>query len=213
MTKEKSEKSMRDLFYDNVELLKQGFQAMSGAVIAYCGKDLEKAKLKSEETIMIEKNQDRLREELVKRIFSKETMVFSRPDRLNIVESLDKMLDETEIVVRKLMQYNPEVPENLKSGLEEISINVGKIGIEMQGLIKAVLEDFSQGEQFIEKIQDIRRNVRDRHWELLNNTYKDKLEPIEFFYFHSLIKAVAKVADRAEEFSDEIHGLLCKYAL
>lgn len=212
MKKEKQEKSMRDLFYENVDVLNQAFQAMSEAVQAYIHKKPEMVE-KAEETIRLEKVQDRLREELVARIFSKETMVFSRPDRLNLVESMDKLCDEAEIVVRKLLQYSPEPPGEIGAGLEEMAVNIAKIGDELKGLIHAVLEDFSLGEAYIERITDIRREVRDRHWELLNKLYEIRPDPLDFIYFQNLIKSIAKTADRVEEFSDKINGLLCKYAL
>ena len=213
MKKEKQRKSMRDLFYDNVDLLNQAFQAMSEAVQAYYHKKPGLVKEKAEETIRLEKAQDRLREELVARIFSKETMVFSRPDRLNLVESMDKLCDEAEIVVRKLLQYSPEPPAEIGAGLEEMAVNTAKIGEELKGLIRAVLEDFSKGDAYIDRITDIRREVRDRHWELLNKLYEIKPDPLDFIYFENLIKSIAKTADRVEEFGDKIHGLLCKYAL
>ncbi len=213
MKKAKNEKSMRDLFYDNADLVAQGFLAMQEAVVAYCQKKSEIVQQKAKETIAIEKAQDRSRDEIVKRIFSKETMVFSRPDRLNLVESMDNMCDESEIVVRKLLQYSPAAPGEISAGLGEMAINVGKIGSELQGLIKAILEDFSQGDAYIERITDLRREVRDRHWDLLQKNYEIKPEIFDFIYFKDLIKAIAKVADKAEEFSDDIHGLLCKYAL
>jgi predicted phosphate transport protein (TIGR00153 family) len=213
MKKEKQRKSMRELFYDNVDLLNQAFQAMSEAVQAYYHKKPGLVKEKAEETIRLEKAQDRLREELVARIFSKETMVFSRPDRLNLVESMDKLCDEAEIVVRKLLQYSPEPPAEIGAGLEEMAVNTAKIGEELKGLIRAVLEDFSKGDAYIDRITDIRREVRDRHWELLNKLYEIKPDPLDFIYFENLIKSIAKTADRVEEFGDKIHGLLCKYAL
>ncbi|MHA1746807.1 MAG: DUF47 domain-containing protein [Promethearchaeota archaeon] len=213
MKKEKQRKSMRDLFYENVDVLNQAFQAMSEAVQAYYHKKPELVKEKAEETIRLEKAQDRLREELVARIFSKETMVFSRPDRLNLVESMDKLCDEAEIVVRKLLQYSPVPPGEIGAGLEEMAINTAKIGDELKGLIHAVLEDFSKGDAYIERITDIRRDVRDKHWVLLNQLYELRPDPLDFIYLENLIKSIAKTADRVEEFGDKIHGLLCKYAL
>ncbi|UYP48648.1 hypothetical protein NEF87_004933 [Candidatus Lokiarchaeum ossiferum] len=213
MKKEKAEKSMRDLFYDNADLVSQSFRTMQDAVVAYCQNKMEIAHEKAKETIAIEKTQDRSRDEIVKRIFSKETMVFSRPDRLKLVESMDSLCDETEIVVRKLLQHNPIAPVEISSGLEDMANNIGKIGSKLQGLIKAVLEDFSKGDEFINQITDIRRDVRDCHWALLEKNYALKPEIYDFIYFKDMIKAIAKVADKAEEFSDGIHGLLCKYAL
>lgn len=205
--------SLRDLFYENADLLNQAFQTTKDAVNAYCQNNIEEARKKAEETISTEKKQDRSREIIIERIFSKETMVFTRTDRLKIIERMDKIVDETEIVVRKLLQFNPTPPTELIEGLQKMVDNVGKIGINLEKLIKVILVDFSEGPQYIKKISDFRREVREVHWNLLTKVYELKLEPLVFIYFQNLIKSISKVSDKAEEFADEINGMLCKYAL
>jgi len=212
MKKEKGN-SLRELFYENAELLNQAFQTMCEAVNAYCQKNIEEARKKAEETIAIEKKQDRSREVIIERIFSKETMVFTRTDRLKIIERMDKIVDETEIVVRKLLQFNPTPPAELVEGLGKMAENISKIGIDLKKLIKVILVDFSEGPLYIKNINDFRREVREIHWVLLTKIFELNLKPLEFNYFQNLIKAVSKVADKSEEFADEINGMLLKYAL
>ena len=176
-------------------------------------KGIQEAKKKTEETIQIEKKHDRLREDLVKRIVSKETMVFSRTDRLMLVEEMDSIVDDTEIVVRKLMQHSTTILPEFVDELKEMSVGIGKIGTEVKNLIHTILVDFSKGDEFIEKITDLRREVREKHWDLLNLNFKLKPDYLDFIYYQNLIECLYKVADESEEFADEIHGLLCKYAL
>ena len=140
-------------------------------------------------------------------------MVFTRSDRLKIIEKMDKIVDETEIVVRKLLQFNPTPPAELIDGLIKMAENIGKIGIDLKKLIKVIMVDFSEGPLYIKNITDFRREVRDIHWVLLTKIFELKLEPLEFNYFQNLIKAISKVSDKSEEFADEINGMLCKYAL
>jgi len=205
--------SLRDLFYENADLLSQAFQTTKEAVNAYCQNNIEEARLKAQATIDIEKKQDRSREIIIERIFSKETMVFTRSDRLKIIEKMDKIVDETEIVVRKLLQFNPTPPAELIDGLVKMAENIGKIGIDLHKLIKVIMVDFSEGPQYIKNINDFRREVRDIHWVLLTKIFEINLKPLEFNYFQNLIKAISKVSDKSEEFADEINGMLCKYAL
>ena len=205
--------SLRDLFYENADLLNQAFQTMMEAVNAYCQNNIDEARIKAQATIDIEKKQDRSREIIIERIFSKETMVFTRSDRLKIIEKMDKIVDESEIVVRKLLQFNPTPPAELIDGLVKMSENIGKIGIDLKKLIKVILVDFSEGPLYIKNINDLRREVRDIHWVLLTKIFELNLKPLEFNYFQNLIKAISKVSDKSEEFADEINGMLCKYAL
>ena len=212
MKKEKGN-SLRDLFYENADLLNQAFQTTKDAINAYCQNNIEEARLKAQATIDIEKKQDHSREIIIERIFSKETMVFTRSDRLKLIEKMDKIVDETEIVVRKLLQFNPTPPAELIDGLIKMAENIGKIGIDLKKLIKVIMVDFSEGPLYIKNINDFRREVRDIHWVLLTKIFEINLKPLEFNYFQNLIKAICKVSDKSEEFADEINGMLCKYAL
>lgn len=213
MLKKKQTTSLQELFNQDAILLEQAFHAMSKAVSAYMMENEADKKDKSHETIKVEKEQDQLRAQIIERLFSKETMVFSRADRLMIIEKMDKIVDECEIVVRKLLQFNPKFPENMKENMKKIVQNITELGTALKNLIINVFTDFSQCQPYITKITDLRREVRELHWNLLEMNYTLNNSPLEFSYFRDLIKAVAKVADRGEEFADQLFGLICKYSI
>lgn len=205
--------SLRSLYDENSSLLEEAFHSMGAAINAYVAENYADAKEKAKETIAIEKQQDRLRETIIDRLFTKETMVFSRSDRLSIVEQSDKVVDECEIVIRKLLQFMPNVPKEMEPGIKLLADNNMLIGTELKKLIGNVFDDFSKTKANITKITDLRREIRDKHWELLELNYKLKPDFLEFSYFRDLIKALSKVADRAEELSDQLYGYVCKYSL
>ncbi|MBA7522975.1 hypothetical protein ES705_15096 [subsurface metagenome] len=205
---------MYDLFVENCTLVEEAFHLMSDAVLAFLDQDFEQAKTKTEETILVEKKQDRLREEITERLFSRETMAFSRSDRLKIIESLDKIGDKIEIVVRKLIQFPHDVPDSLQGGIKNIVDKSRTLGTEVKELVVGVLEDFKKGKEHITKITDIRREVREIHWNLLESNYKENYKDFLIFdHNQNLIKDLCKAADRVEDFADQIYGLICKYAL
>ncbi|WP_457558440.1 DUF47 domain-containing protein [Candidatus Harpocratesius sp.] len=204
---------LRNLFDQDSDLLEKAFHTMCTSLNAYIEENDEEKQKMARETIRIEKEQDALRSQMIKRLFSKETMVFSRMDRLKIIEQMDKIVDECEIVVRKLLQYNPSIPLNMKEKLILISNNNRSIGTELKNLIQTVFDDFSQTDAYIKKITDLRREIREIHWKLLEENYKSNNNFMIFCYFRDLIKAIAKVADRSEEFADQLFGFICKYSL
>ena len=55
-------------------------------------------------------------------------MVFSRSDRILIVENIDKITDKIEIVAHKLLLYETKIPDNMKEGIKEISALNCQIG-------------------------------------------------------------------------------------
>ncbi|MHA1520059.1 MAG: DUF47 domain-containing protein [Promethearchaeota archaeon] len=213
-TKAKKKKSLRMLFEEDGTLLEQAFHAMGAAINSYVVENYEKAKEYAQKTIDIEKEQDSLREVMIDRLFSKETMVFSRSDRLIIIEQCDKIVDECEIVVRKLLQFMPDVPKEMEPGMKIIGDNNHKIGTELKQLLGHIFDDFSKTKDDITKINDYRREIRETHWKLLELNFKlNHPSFLEFSYYRDLIKAMARVADLAEEFADQLYGFVCKYSL
>ncbi|MCF2139979.1 MAG: DUF47 family protein [Candidatus Lokiarchaeota archaeon] len=204
---------LRILFDQDSDLLEKAFHAMSASLDAYIEGNEEEKEKKAHETIKIEKEQDALRSKMIERLFSKETMVFSRMDRLKIIEQMDKIVDECEIVVRKLLQFNPSIPLNIKEKLRIITKNNAFIGTELKLLIQTVFDDFSKTSPHIKQITDLRREIREIHWQLLEENYKINKNFLEFSYLRDLIKSLAKVADRGEEFADQIFSFICKYSL
>ncbi len=213
-TETKTKKKLRVLFDEDASLVEKAFHAMSASINAYVAENYDLAKELAQKTIKIEKEQDSLREILIDRLFSKETMVFSRSDRLIIVEQCDKIVDECEIVVRKLLQYMPDVPKEMEPQMKLIADNNHIIGTELKQLLTHVFDDFSKTKDDITKITDARRTIRETHWDLLELNFKLKHPSFfEFSYYRDLIKAMSLVADRAEEFADQLYGFVCKYSL
>ena len=212
-SKKKDGKSLNDLFIECSHLTKKAFETMRNAVIAYVDGDFVLAEKESSKTITLEKKQDRVKEELFERMFTRETMVFSRSDRIQIIENLDKITDQIEIVVRKLLLYQVQIKTPLQQGIKEIAELNSQIGEKVYEMVTSVLEDFTKAKNYVDQITDLRRTVREKRWELQKENYKLQDDFMTFRYIESLIKQLMESADRAEIFADRILVLIYKYAL
>ncbi len=211
-SRKKNVKSIRELFIETSSLTKDAFETMKNAVLAYVDGNFDLAKKESEITTATEKKQDRVKEELFERIFSRETMVFSRTDRILIIENIDKITDKIEIVVRKLLLYQINIKDPLKEGIKELADLNMQIGIEVHEMVIAVLDDFEKARSHITEITNLRRNVREKQWALQKMNYDYQEDFLAFRYTETLIKYLMETADRAEIFADRIFILINKYA-
>ena len=211
-SRKKNVKSIRELFIETSSLTKDAFETMKNAVLAYVDGNFDLAKKESEVTTATEKKQDRVKEELFERIFSRETMVFSRTDRILIIENIDKITDKIEIVVRKLLLYQINIKDPLKEGIKELADLNMQIGIEVHEMVIAVLDDFEKARSHITEITNLRRNVREKQWALQKMNYDYQEDFLAFRYTETLIKYLMETADRAEIFADRIFILINKYA-
>ena len=60
---------------------------------------------KVKEIIAIEQNADRLKEELIEKFIKRESMAFSRDDRINLIEEIDITLDNIEYCARTIQTH------------------------------------------------------------------------------------------------------------
>ena len=186
---------------------------MKNAVLAYVDVDFKLAEKEAQKTIMWEKKQDRVKEELFQRLYTRESMVFSRSDRIQIIENIDKITDKIEIVVRKLLLDQQKIDKSMKEGIKEIATLNSQIGFEVHEMVKCVLEDFKTAQEHITNITDLRRTIREKRWELQKLNYTVQKDFLAFRYVESLIKDLMEAADRAEIFADRVFILIHKYTV
>lgn len=201
------------MFIECSQITKEAFESMKNAVLAYVNGNFTLAKQEADKTIALEKKQDRVKEKLFERMFTRETMVFSRSDRIQIIENIDKITDKIEIVVRKLLLYQVKIKKPLQEGIIEIAELNNQIGMKVHEMLVNVLDDFEKAKENIIQITDLRRSVREKQWELQKMNYSYQEDFMSFRYTETLIKYLMEAADRAEIFADRIFVLIYKYTL
>lgn len=213
MAEEFKGRKINDLFKINAELTELAINLMNEAIISFCEGNPEDMKNKCEETIRIEKKQDRLCEYMISRVFSGETMVFSRADRVKLIEYLDSIVDEVEMVAQKLKLYTPKKSPLFLQRLREAALLNRKTGSAIKRLYYAILDDFDATYGIIQEITDLRRNVRKERWNLTSEIYASDLNFKDFFFYIDIMRNLAHVADRCEDYADRIHAIIVKYRL
>lgn len=202
---------MKELFINCSDFTKKAFETVKDAIIAYVDEDYAKVEMKIEETIAIERQQDREKEEFFTRLYSRETMVFSRSDRISIIEDIDSITDKIELVARKLGLYRVKINENLRDGIKEIAELNNEIGNQVYELTLNIVEDFNLASENISKIILLRREVREKHWILQKLNYEHQGDFQTFRYTETLIKYLMEAANRAEIYADRMFVLINKY--
>ena len=131
-TKGKSKGSkniLHSLFIEHAEYLEKALQSMNKAVQYACSHNTEKMKEFIDQTIVFEKKQDRIREKIIENLFGRETMVFSRPDRLLLVNDMNTIVSFAERMARRIELVEIGDYKELLSAITTISDGIGKIGM------------------------------------------------------------------------------------
>lgn len=204
---------MQDLFIEAAEKIEIAINYMCETIVALCNENLSEVKKYSNLTIKTEKEADRLYEQIIERMYSRETLVFSRPDRLYLSNQIEKVIDKAELVVRRIGSYTPShIPELADLLIETTNISK-QIGTLLKETVIKVFTDFDAADNLANKIEDIRRDIRKIEWDFLKKLYKIKPDFPDLLFYDNLIQIIAITIDKAEEFADGINGLICKYRL
>jgi uncharacterized protein Yka (UPF0111/DUF47 family) len=112
-----------------------------------------------------------------------------------------------------MLLYNPKPYSEINLILDEMSTLIKNIGSFVEQLVIEVFEDFDKAKITITNITDQRREVRRLNWNALEKIFSSDMNAREFRYWETLFMQILRVADTAEEFADNIFGLICKYTL
>ncbi len=212
--KSKHPEKLQDLYYEGAKLIESALNSMYNSVVSLCEDNREKMSNYSEETIKKEKKMDKIHDQIIDRLYSRESLVFSRKDRLFLINQMDEIVDSAEDVVRRISIYFPkEIPGELVPRLVAICERAKQIGTLLKNAIIAVFQDFNEASNYLLLIEKYRRESRKDDLTYLKKLYSLNLDTRDFFYFERLIHHIIITIDNANTFADGIHRLIVQYKL
>lgn len=214
MKKSLSRKKIQELYDQGADLIEFGLESMYKSIMALCEGNQDDMLRYAEETIQTEKKMDRIHDEIIDGLFSREALVFSREDRLYLINSMDEVVDSSEVVVRRASIFFPsQIPSKLIPRLIVIGESCKQIGTLLKDAIKAVFTNFDKASNYLHLIEKTRREAKQDDLEYLRRLYELDLDTKNFFYFDRLTHNIMKTVDTANTFADGIHRLIVKYQI
>ncbi|UYP48189.1 hypothetical protein NEF87_004474 [Candidatus Lokiarchaeum ossiferum] len=207
-------KKLQDLYYDGADKIEFALESMYKTIVALCEGNASQMESYAQDTILAEKKSDQIHDQIIDRLFSRESLVFSREDRLFLISQMDEVVDKAEDVVRRGTIYFPTlVPPKLIPRLISICEKGKIIGTLLKKAIKAVFTDFNEASNYLNLIEKNRREAKRDDLYVLKILYDLNLGTRNFMYFDRLIHNIMKTIDTANTFADGIHRLIVKYQL
>ena len=162
-----------------------------------------------------EKMIDRLKEDFIHNLYTKKGFLptFQKVDYVRMIEKLDDISDEIEIVARFFQVYPYKFHEDLKDDMDKLSKEVADVVRNLVSTVRLLFDDFKKVHESSEAVQDERREAREAEWIAMEKLFSLELHAKDYLMINNLIRMLLKVADKAEEFSDEINALATKYAM
>jgi predicted phosphate transport protein (TIGR00153 family) len=208
----------KDLQKQADELLLKLSKALqsASAKLHVCADDWDDGKTKNlddleSEIISLEREADKVKEDLYERIFSKRAYLPQQTqERYLLVQRMDSVVDASEDAVRMILvgrKYKP--PEEIKEIAERGWICTDLL----QDAVKYLFTDFEKSVEYTLKIDRVREEARDLNFKLLEKLFnEEKYSAKEVSLFRAIAERILQVAIRSEDTGDFIRTLAVKYS-
>lgn len=195
--------------------LSKAFQSASAKmrVAAECwveGKDDTLDELE-EEIIKLERDADKIKEDLVENILSKHAFLPQQAQERHLLSShLDGIIDAAEDAIRMIsVGKGMKPPEEIEDIAEKCWICTDLL----QDAVKYLFKDFKKSVEQTRKLDLVREEARDLQFKLLKKLFRKKKYPApEVHFFKSVSERILDVAIKAELAGDYIRELAIKYS-
>jgi hypothetical protein len=152
----------------------------------------------------IEAKADDLRREIESSLYAQNLIPDLRADVLQMIENIDKVINEFDDVTHKFYIEQPDIPEVYLDAFRRLVRQVSECAENMAIASRAFFRDFATVRDYSRKVY-LLEHESDKTWALLKQRVFDSdMELAHKIQLNSLIGGVADVADRAEDCVDAI---------
>ena len=163
------------------------------------------------EVIALEREADRVKEDLVENILSKHAFLPQQAQERHTLSShLDSIIDAAEDAVRMMaVGKGMKPPEEI----EDIAKKCWICTDLLQDAVKYLFTDFKRSVEITRQVDLVREEARDLQYALLKTLFREsKYKPPAIHFYKSVSERVLEVAIRAELAGDYIRELAIKYS-
>ncbi|MBP5352140.1 MAG: DUF47 family protein [Alphaproteobacteria bacterium] len=153
---------------------------------------------------IVESEADDLRREIESRLYRQNLIPDLRADVLQIVENIDKVINEFDEVAHKFYIEQPDIPEEFYEKFKLLVSQVSECAENMSIASRAFFRDFVTVRDYSKKVYLLEQES-DKTWsKLKQEVFDSKLELAHKIQLSALIGGVADVADKAEDCMDAL---------
>ena len=152
----------------------------------------------------IEADADDLRREIESKLYIHNLIPDLRADVLQMVENIDKVINEFDEVAHKFYIEQPDIPEKYQPKFRKLVSEVSECAENMAIASRAFFRDFTTVRDYAKKVYFLEQES-DKTWAgLKQEVFDSDMELAHKIQLNTLIEDVADVADRAEDCIDAL---------
>ncbi|HUY01627.1 MAG TPA: DUF47 family protein [Candidatus Deferrimicrobium sp.] len=208
-----SKRKVEDVMRELNTVLVEGITVFNDAIHVLCDNKLDAFNEKVDEIIKIEDKADRLKDELIEMFIKRETMAFSRTDRIQLIESIDIILDNIEYCARTIQTHASLIKDYSVVGTDfkKYTNDLTEVIKTLSRAINLVEENLEQAIKATKLVENLRQDARNHIFHMMGNIIKGDFKNPEKMLLYTSIEYLLAILDKAEETSDLLRMLAIKY--
>ena len=158
----------------------------------------------SKEIKTIEHDADVLRRDIESRLYAQNLIPDFRGDVLELVENLDKVINEFDEVAHQFYLEQPVVPEIYHDALKELVNQVCECAENLAFASRAFFKDFTAVRNYSKKVYLLEHETDKTTAKLIDSIFASDLELAHKLQLKTFLSEVADIADLAENCVDQL---------
>jgi predicted phosphate transport protein (TIGR00153 family) len=209
--KKKSKPKIEDIMREYNDLLIQGIELFDQGIDLLCDHKIPEFNKVVDEIIAVEKKADRVKDQLIEEFMKRETMAFSRMDRIELLEKIDVVHDLIEYTARTIQTHPIKSYEPVSTHFKQFTNDLIEVVKALAGAVNLAEDDLQKTIEATRMIEELRRAARNHSFEMMRDILKAELLPLDKFLFYSSTEYMLSILDCAEEASDFLRTIAIKY--
>lgn len=152
----------------------------------------------------IEHEADDLRRDIEKRLYTHNLLPDLRADVLKLVESLDKVINKFEEVTYMFYAQTPEIPDEYKSLFKELGKLSAECAESMCKASRAYFRDLTTMRDYAQKVYFLEHESDTCSRKMIEAIFASPRSLAEKIQLRQFIDGIAEIADKAEDFIDQL---------
>ncbi|HCU58423.1 MAG TPA: hypothetical protein DIC64_00385 [Alphaproteobacteria bacterium] len=158
----------------------------------------------SKEIKLIEHDADTLRRDIESQLYAQNLIPDFRGDVLELVENLDKVINEFDEVAHQFYIENPDIPEVYHAKMKELIDQVCECAENLAFASRAFFRDFSAVRNYSKKVYFLEHESDKTTAKLKESIFASDLELAHKLQLKTFLSEVADIADLAENCVDQL---------
>ena len=206
-------RKIEDIMREFSETLVEGISVFKDAIFSLVDNKRKEFNSNVTKVLKAEEKADLLKDELIEKFLKRETMAFSRSDRIQLIENVDIIFDHIEYCTRAIQVHSSLIKDYapIAAPFKKFTTDLMEIIKTLSTAINTAEEDLEKTIQITKEVEKSREQAKDQVFQMMKEIITSDYEVSEKFLLYRSMEYLLSILEKTEETSDFLRMLAIKY--